>query len=116
MTGRCRFCGCTDLRGCPEGCWWVNTPRTVCSSCEDVQRAWLELAPKHRLPNMTRAFARGFRAANGRELGDLRSNPFVSRLFAKYWELGASGVLRELAKRKAAAARRRRGPDVSRRR
>lgn len=28
---RCRGCGCTDLEGCPEGCWWVEPD--LCSSC-----------------------------------------------------------------------------------
>ncbi len=27
----CRVCGCTDLHGCPEGCWWVE--EDLCSSC-----------------------------------------------------------------------------------
>ena len=28
---KCRVCGCTDERGCPEGCWWVEDD--LCSSC-----------------------------------------------------------------------------------
>lgn len=27
----CRECGCTDARGCLEGCWWVEPD--LCSSC-----------------------------------------------------------------------------------
>lgn len=27
----CRDCGCTDLEGCPGGCWWVEPD--LCSSC-----------------------------------------------------------------------------------
>lgn len=27
----CWVCGCTNERGCPEGCWWVE--RDLCSSC-----------------------------------------------------------------------------------
>lgn len=28
---RCRVCGCTDDRACPEGCRWVEPD--LCSSC-----------------------------------------------------------------------------------
>ncbi len=31
MNGTCRFCGCTDARGCAEGCFWVLPD--VCSVC-----------------------------------------------------------------------------------
>jgi len=34
----CRVCGCTDLAGCPEGCWWVEDPQgagDLCSSCAE---------------------------------------------------------------------------------
>lgn len=27
----CRACGCTDERGCAEGCWWIESD--LCSSC-----------------------------------------------------------------------------------
>lgn len=27
----CRRCGCTELRACPGGCWWVA--RGLCSRC-----------------------------------------------------------------------------------
>ncbi len=27
----CRVCGCTDLDGCPEGCFWVE--EDLCSEC-----------------------------------------------------------------------------------
>jgi hypothetical protein len=29
----CRVCGCTDMRGCPEGCWWVEDD--LCSVCAE---------------------------------------------------------------------------------
>ncbi|QQE80905.1 hypothetical protein [Alicyclobacillus sp. SO9] len=32
---KCRVCGCTDLQGCPEGCWWVE--EDLCSSCEGTE-------------------------------------------------------------------------------
>lgn len=28
---RCRHCGCTELRACAGGCWWVG--QDECSSC-----------------------------------------------------------------------------------
>lgn len=27
----CRYCGCTDARACPGGCWWVSEDE--CSAC-----------------------------------------------------------------------------------
>lgn len=33
--GVCRVCGCTDLYGCPEGCWWVEPD--LCSSCAGAE-------------------------------------------------------------------------------
>lgn len=29
--GKCRACGCTDARGCDEGCAWVEPD--LCSAC-----------------------------------------------------------------------------------
>lgn len=34
---RCSRCGCTDTRGCPEGCSWVAP--SVCSSCSPIASA-----------------------------------------------------------------------------
>jgi hypothetical protein len=31
---RCRVCGCTDARACPEGCYWVESD--LCSACEEL--------------------------------------------------------------------------------
>ena len=31
----CKLCGCTDDRGCPEGCSWVAPDVDVCSSCAE---------------------------------------------------------------------------------
>lgn len=28
---RCRVCRCTNLRGCANGCWWVE--EDLCSNC-----------------------------------------------------------------------------------
>ncbi len=32
--GVCRVCGCTDLYGCPDGCWWVEPD--LCSQCDGM--------------------------------------------------------------------------------
>jgi hypothetical protein len=32
--GTCRRCGCTDLRACAGGCFWVDPEHTLCSECE----------------------------------------------------------------------------------
>lgn len=34
--GRCKECGCTDLRACEGGCSWADLSHTLCSQCEDV--------------------------------------------------------------------------------
>ena len=36
---RCRVCGCTDERGCPGGCCWVEDPEAgdLCSACAERQ-------------------------------------------------------------------------------
>jgi hypothetical protein len=38
----CRVCGCTNQRGCPGGCYWVD--KDLCSSC----------APKRKAPKAAR--------------------------------------------------------------
>lgn len=35
-SGRCRICGCTWARGCPEGCEWTDRSETLCSVCNDA--------------------------------------------------------------------------------
>lgn len=30
---RCGICGCTDIKACPDGCFWI-TP-VLCSACRD---------------------------------------------------------------------------------
>lgn len=40
--GRCRYCGCTDRRGCESsivGCWWMDRAHTVCSNLDCVRKA-----------------------------------------------------------------------------
>jgi hypothetical protein len=31
-SGLCRYCGCTDLFACAEGCSWLDPEHTVCSN------------------------------------------------------------------------------------
>lgn len=33
VSGRCRWCGCTDEHGCGLGCSWANRSHTLCSAC-----------------------------------------------------------------------------------
>ena len=56
--GKCRWCGCTFLEPCPEGCGWANVKQTLCTACVNVDREWRKL--KTRRPNMRRAFFRGY--------------------------------------------------------
>lgn len=38
---RCRICGCTDARGCPEGCGWDEDdplPDWLCTVCAAFKR------------------------------------------------------------------------------
>jgi hypothetical protein len=42
--GRCRYCRCTDALACDDGCTWLDTQHTVCSSSECVQRWAFALA------------------------------------------------------------------------
>lgn len=36
ITGICALCGCEDDNACEGGCCWVNSKRTLCSSCADM--------------------------------------------------------------------------------
>jgi len=36
MVRACRVCGCTDMRACEGGCYWVE--RDLCSRCEKQGR------------------------------------------------------------------------------
>lgn len=35
----CRYCGCSDDRACPGGCWWVA--EDVCSACASAMCTWV---------------------------------------------------------------------------
>lgn len=30
---KCQVCGCTDNHACRGGCFWVDSEKTICSSC-----------------------------------------------------------------------------------
>lgn len=32
----CKYCGCTDDNGCPEGCCWVDQHVDICSTCVEA--------------------------------------------------------------------------------
>jgi hypothetical protein len=34
--GVCLACGCTDERGCPDGCHWIDESHTRCSECREA--------------------------------------------------------------------------------
>ncbi len=34
--GTCRYCNCTDERGCPDGCAWADDTHAVCTSCAEL--------------------------------------------------------------------------------
>lgn len=36
----CRECGCTQINGCPNGCWWVE--EDLCSDCTELHEYPLE--------------------------------------------------------------------------
>ncbi len=48
ISGRCRFCGCTDARACKGQCFWIDESRTVCSSQRCVDQYFGEYAGRVR--------------------------------------------------------------------
>jgi len=85
--GVCRFCRCTHFNPCPEGCWWADRAQTLCSGCADVDAAWRRVRLQ-KLPNMRRAFARGFEAARWATEPARPKNPYRPGRTALYWQLG----------------------------
>jgi hypothetical protein len=66
MTGRCRFCRCTEVEPCPAGCEWADRGFTLCTACVAIDSAWSTLG-RMRPPKMRRAFFRGFVAARAHD-------------------------------------------------
>jgi hypothetical protein len=90
MRGRCRFCRCTPRKACPGGCSWVNREESLCSSCIVVALAW-EAIPVAHMPNMRRAFFRGWATGSGDARADGPVNPYSRGAHTptwKYWEHG----------------------------
>lgn len=57
MAATCKYCTCTDERGCEAGCSWSNPERTICSLCAialEVAQRFVEIlgkvAPRARPP------------------------------------------------------------------
>lgn len=101
MEGRCRFCGCAYRTPCPGGCAWTDDSMTLCTACRVVDEAWRQQA--RQLPNMRRAFFRGFAAAAGDPRATERTNPYASSGdTCLWWDTGFRvGQQRALAARKA---------------
>lgn len=50
--GRCRWCGCTHDKPCPEGCWWANRAQTLCSACVSLDAMLKTAAGRQRLATL----------------------------------------------------------------
>ena len=37
--GQCRWCKCTELNACANGCTWANREQTLCSECVPLDTA-----------------------------------------------------------------------------
>jgi hypothetical protein len=51
---KCVVCGCTDERGCDEGCEWISLAPPVCSLCVReylVAKIWTALLELESLPS-----------------------------------------------------------------
>lgn len=98
MTGRCRFCGCTYHNPCPAGCGWANREQTLCSECRAIDRAWQAQPASLRLPNMVRAFFRGFTAATDDARALETRNPYRAprSRTSRFWEHGFAAGTRLL--------------------
>lgn len=93
--GTCRWCRCTELNACPQGCGWADRDQTLCTACVDVDAAWSVKAKK--APNGRRAFFRGFMAGRGDDRatdwpsGNSKrpSNPYIVKTSAyRNWDDG----------------------------
>jgi hypothetical protein len=89
LPGSCRWCRCTYDDPCPQGCGWADAAQTLCTACTALERAWTHLEAAH-LPNMRRAFYRGYLAGSDDERAlDQDTNPYrADGTTARYWDLG----------------------------
>lgn len=94
--GICRFCRCSHFNPCPEGCWWADRAETLCSACVDVDAAWRKVKLQQ-LPNMRRAFYRGFQAAQWQTEAQPAKNPYQPGRTALYWQIGFTAGEKALA-------------------
>lgn len=46
VSGRCRWCGCTEEQACAAGCSWANADNTLCSECLPLE--WAMRTPRGR--------------------------------------------------------------------
>lgn len=94
VRGMCRQCGCTDFDPCGFGCAWTNRTQTVCTECEDIEKA-----EAHFLEQLTRAgtaptgpqrvaFHIGWIVGWFKVRGKFGANPYVARSFAEEWNRG----------------------------
>ena len=42
IENKCKYCGCTELIGCSNGCWWINSDENICSNCGHENQEDLE--------------------------------------------------------------------------
>jgi hypothetical protein len=102
--GKCRWCGCTYEEPCPGSCGWANAKQTLCTACVNLDREWSHL-PK-RIPNMRRAFFRGYMVGSDDERADLGglysravgSNPYPKGAAQRnWWQRGFDAGRKEAA-------------------
>jgi hypothetical protein len=49
VSGRCRWCSCTEERPCDSGCWWVDRSYTLCSECVPLDTAMQTIRGRRQL-------------------------------------------------------------------
>ena len=67
--GRCRWCGCTELKACGAGCSWANRAATLCSACVPVDTMIRTVAGRKQLAeaaNLAKILDAGLVAAAAR--------------------------------------------------
>lgn len=74
----CRICGCTELRACPDGCWWVGD--RLCSACLPTVEA--TLAALRQISDAAK-----LSMIAGRAVRAVRSWPVDDRADAYHWAM-----------------------------